>query len=218
MAREKMLIDFTPIRGDYIASVVFTVLKHYGKKCPKLGIATKILVEAYKQYDRAETEQITNAIDFWNTAKAFVKRYEVESRDDIVNAVKLSSVTEDSKLFVPGLKTFTLDIDNKIEAELKETLEAVRYRDRADMVTAMVYQYFAHGNDELYKEFSVNRLMSWLKDEYKGRKISDTCKFGTVVDMITAAARDIMEENRESKQPPASSMDLRAFAGVKLRT
>lgn len=65
-------IDFRPTRGHVDSNLIYTVLEHYKGARNTQHSASGIIVQAYREYDPSESEEITKLRDLTTRARAFI--------------------------------------------------------------------------------------------------------------------------------------------------
>lgn len=159
-------IDFRQGRGSTTAKLIYTALMHYNGVGKSKTTASKIVLEAFTQFNASEPAYITRFFDIKNTLDAFIKQYDVKSSSDIGRAIRSESYDFDITLLEPELKYLSFSVVTPDVERLMKVLNGVRFRDRGWLIYRFLYQYFSRGNSDFYNNLSAALLLDWMKLEY----------------------------------------------------
>ena len=217
MNKIKTQIDFGVTRGHLSSSLIYTTLNHYNRGGSTKMTASQLIGVAFEFYDATESPDITLFIDARTRARAFIERYEVNSRSEIKKAAENVTPHLEIELLQPSTKFFCFDGDNKSIQIMWQLLEGMRYRDRASFLNKVLFQYFAHGNCNFYNELCSERLLVWLKEELLISKEIGMERFNRVADMIldyAGSAEPIIENDDLFIESSSTSDRLRKAMGL----
>lgn len=214
--RIKTQIDFTTLRGNNRAQLVYTALNYYNRGSNTGTTASDLIIEAYKLYDPSETEEITEMRDLKNKAQAFISRYNIKEPAEILMAAKTQEVKGVTKLDDIKKKFFNFDADDPVAKDMWEILEGIRFRDRAAVLFRMLFQYFAHGNCPFYNDLCADRILAWMRDDYDLVGKYGTERIENIAEIIwrIGATREALLERENQQSLPDDGDRLRKAMGL----